>query len=302
MKHHLRRERPDLVILIDFPDFNFRLGRAAKALGLKVLYYVCPQVWAWRRGRARAMARFVDRLAVTFPFEPEFLQEIAPELRVTFVGHPLLDDPALLEPEEEELLVPPEAEVVGLLPGSRHSEVRRILPVLLRAAGIMHRRRPGLHFVVPMAPGLRSEDLAPYLSLAPPGLSVVPGRATAVMARAQVLLVASGTATLQAALVGTPMVVVYKTGRLNYLLARALIRVEHIAMPNLIAGRRLVPELIQGSATPAAVAEAGLALLEDGPARQEMLEGLALVRERMGGPGASGRVAEIAVELMEEWR
>ncbi len=302
VKRHLRRERPDLVILIDFPDFNFRLGRAAKHLGLKVLYYVCPQVWAWRRGRARAMARFVDRLAVTFPFEPEFLQEIAPELRVTFVGHPLLDDPALLEPEEEELLVPPEAEVVGLLPGSRHSELRRILPVLLRAAAEMHRRRPGLRFVVPMAPGLRGEDLAPYLSLAPPGLSVVPGRATAVMARARVLLVASGTATLQAALVGTPMVVVYKTGTLNYLLARALIRVEHIAMPNLIAGRRLVPELIQGRATPASVAEAGLELLDDGPARREMLEGLAEVRRRMGGVGASGRVAEMALELMEEGR
>ncbi len=300
MKRHLKEERPDLVILIDFPDFNFRLMKAAKRLGVKVLYYICPQVWAWRRGRARLMARQVDRLAVTFPFEPGFLADIAPELKVTFVGHPLLDRDQAGEGAAVDLPVPAAAELVGLLPGSRMSEITRLLPLLLEAARIMSQRRPGLHFVLPVAPGLNTRALAPYLRRSPAGLTVLPGRVDQVMAQARVLLVASGTATLQAALAGTPMVVVYKTGGLNYLLARLLIKVEHIAMPNLVAGRRLVPELIQGEATPSAVAEEGLALLEEGPRRQEMIQGLEEVRRAMGGPGASRRVAELARELMEE--
>lgn len=299
IKRHLKEERPDLLILIDFPDFNFRVMKAAKKLGVKVLYYICPQVWAWRQGRARHMARYVDHLAVTFPFEPEFLNRIAPELKISFVGHPLLDEePQNLEAQSP-LPVPSNAELVGLLPGSRMSEITRLLPLLLEAAGIMRERRSDLHFVLPVAPGLNTKDLSLFLKKAPAGLTVLPGRAEQVMAQAKLLLAASGTATLQAALAGAPTVVVYKTGGLNYALARMLIRVDHIAMPNLVAGKRLLPELIQGEATPEAVAAEGLALLEDGPRRQEMLEGLKEVKAAMGGPGATRRVAELAVQIME---
>lgn len=299
IKRHLKKERPDLLILIDFPDFNFRVMKAAKKLGVKVLYYICPQVWAWRQGRAKHMARYVDHLAVTFPFEPDFLSRIAPELRVSFVGHPLLDvAPESAQPAAP-LPVPSQATLVGLLPGSRMSEITRLLPLLLEAAGIMRQRRSDLHFVLPVAPGLSTKDLSPYLDKAPAGLTVLPGRAEQVMAQAKLLLVASGTATLQAALAGAPMVVVYKTGGLNYALARMLIKVEHIAMPNLVAGRRLLPELIQGDATPLAVAEEGLALLEDGSRRAEMLEGLQEVKAAMGGPGATRRVAELAVQILD---
>ena len=299
IKRHLKEERPDLLILIDFPDFNFRVMKAAKKLGIKVLYYICPQVWAWRQGRARHMARYVDHLAVTFPFEPEFLNRIAPELKISFVGHPLLDEePQNLEAQSP-LPVPSNAELVGLLPGSRMSEITRLLPLLLEAAGIMRERRSDLHFVLPVAPGLNTKDLSLFLKTAPAGLTVLPGRAEQVMAQAKLLLAASGTATLQAALAGAPTVVVYKTGGLNYALARMLIRVDHIAMPNLVAGKRLLPELIQGEATPEAVAAEGLALLEDGPRRQEMLEGLKEVKAAMGGPGATRRVAELAVQIME---
>lgn len=298
MKRHLKKTRPDLLILIDFPDFNFRLGKAARKLGIPVLYYISPQVWAWRPKRAQKMAGFVDHLACTFPFEPAFFRSAAPMLPVTFVGHPLLDDPE--KPPEQTLPLPEGAEVVGLLPGSRMSEISRLLPLLLQAAHLMRAQRPELHFVLPLAPGLNSEVVEPYLKDAPAGTAVLSGLAAQAMARSRVLLVASGTATLQAALAGTPMVVVYKTGKFNYLVARSLIQVDHIAMPNLIAQRRLVPELVQEMATPENVAAEGLRLLEDQERRQWMIQGLGEVRQRLGGPGASRKVAELALSIMEK--
>jgi lipid-A-disaccharide synthase len=297
LKRHLRQTRPDLLVLIDFPDFNFRLGKAAKRLGIKVLYYISPQVWAWRQGRARTMEGFVDRLAVVFPFEKEFMSQVAPGLDTTFVGHPSLDRPDDAA-ESSTLPVPAEAELVGLLPGSRMSEISRLLPLMLKAAEIMNSRRSGLHFILPLAPGVKRAEIDPYLKGHPRGLSVVQGLTSAVMAQARVLLVASGTATLQAALAGTPMVVVYKVGWLNYCLARLMIKVDHIAMPNLIAGREVVPELIQSKADPQTLAEWGLNLLADGHLRQDMVNALGQVRQSLGGAGANQRVAEMALELM----
>ncbi|MCB2185069.1 MAG: lipid-A-disaccharide synthase [Deltaproteobacteria bacterium] len=298
LKEHMAVRRPGLVILVDFPDFNFRVGRAAHKLGLKVLYYISPQVWAWRPGRARAMARFVDHLACVFPFEKDFFAGRAPGLPVSFVGHPLLDDPELAADQ------PPLAELpgenwVGLLPGSRMSEVHRLLPVMRQAAEIMHQARPDLSFVLPVAPGLSEAQLAPFLGGLPPWLTLVPGRSWEVMRRARVLLLASGTASLQAAVAGTPMVVVYKTGNFNYQLARRLVKVDHIAMPNLIFGGPLVPELIQDAATPEALAHQGLELWENPARRENMLQGMREVRQRLGGPGASRRTAELARELLE---
>ena len=202
LKRHMKRTRPQVVILVDFPDFNFRVGKAARKLGLKVLYYISPQVWAWRPKRALQMAAFVDQLACVFPFEPRFFRLRVPKLAVSFVGHPLMDDPP--QDWSEPLPVPHEAELVGLLPGSRMSEIIRLLPLLLGAARRMQERRPGLHFVLPLAPGLKREEVEPYLKGTPRGLTIIPGRARQVMAQSRLLLVASGTATLQAALAGTP--------------------------------------------------------------------------------------------------
>ena len=295
VKKRLRQERPPVVVLIDFPDFNFMVGKFAHKLGCRVLYYVCPQVWAWRVGRARAMGRFVDRLAAILPFEPEFLAPLAPDLAVEYVGHPLLETgPA---PAASPLPVPENRVLVGLLPGSRDSEINHLLPTLLRAASLMRQQREDLHFLLPVAPGLDRAKLEPHLAQAPRGLTILSGASRRVMAASRLLLVASGTATLEAALAGTPMVVVYKTGGFNYFMARRLVKVENIAMPNLIAGRQVVPELIQDKATPQELARQGLELLEEGPARQEMLEGLAEVRRRLGGPGANQRVAAMVLEL-----
>ncbi len=300
MSQHLKTERPDLVILVDFPDFNFRLAKRAKALGLKVLYYISPQVWAWRQKRAQRMGRLVDHLAVVFPFEKEFFQAQAPELPVTFVGHPVMDeDEANRQKAGQVLPVPLGAELVGLLPGSRRSEIGRLLPLMIEAARHMRSKNPRLHFLLPLAPGLTLEDLEPHISQgAMPGITVLPGRAAAIMAQSRVLIVASGTATLQAALAGTPMVVVYKTGALNAFVARRLIKVTHIAMPNLIAGREVIPELLQEQATPQAVGEKALELMAEGPKRRAMMADLGEVRNKLGGPGASRRVAGLARQLI----
>ena len=300
LKGHLGKIRPDLVILIDFPDFNFRVAAQAKKLGLKVLYYISPQVWAWREGRAARLASLVDHLAVIFPFEKDFFASCAPDLPVTFVGHPALDQ------REEEADGPQggqkwpwpcERPVVGLLPGSRMSEIRRHMPLLAETAELMLKKRPELAFALPVAPGLNPEAPASYLKAGAP-VALLPQAARLVMQKARLILACSGTATLEAALRGAPTVVFYKTGRLNYFLGKRLIKVRHIAMPNLIYGGHLLPELIQDAATPAALSGLALDLL-DNPARLEaMRAGLTQVRQKLGGPGASRRVAELALSLI----
>jgi lipid-A-disaccharide synthase len=201
LKRHLRQTRPDLVILIDFPDFNLRLAAYAKKLGLKVLYYISPQVWAWRAGRAARMAAWVDHLAVVFPFEKDFYAQKAPSLPVTFVGHPLFDE--WMQDDVSAWPWPKEQVVVGLLPGSRMSEITRHMPLLLETARLMRAALPGLAFALPLAPGLQPSSLESYWQHTP-SLTLMPGAARLVMQRAQLLLTASGTATLQGAVAGVP--------------------------------------------------------------------------------------------------
>jgi len=289
-----RARRPDAVLLVDYPGFNLRFAAEMRKLGLKVLYYICPQVWAWHRARIPRMARLVDRLLAIFPFEPQVFAGTG--LKVDFVGHPLVDAAQAARAAPAPALPWPGAVRVALLPGSRRQEVDRILPVLWAAATRLERTVPGAGFLI-AAP---SADVAALvrrrlaaLSGGPARCELVTGVTRAVLQQARAALVASGTATLETALLGCPMLVVYKAAPLMYLLGRLLIRVPHIGMVNLIAGRTVCPEFIQRAATPAALADALAPLLGDTPACAAQLAGLQEVAARLGPPGAAARAADI---------
>ena len=299
LRRHLRERRPRVLVLIDFPEFNMRLARVARRLGVPVVYFIAPQVWAWRRGRVRAMARDVSRVLAIFPFEIGFYQEAG--VPVEFVGHPLLDVlPPFDRAAARDGLAAPDETLVGLLPGSRDAEVRRHLSVLLGAGSAILARRPGTRFVVPVA---RTIPAGPIRAAADasglPG-TVLPGDSHRVMAAADLLLVASGTATLESACYGTPMVVLYRLSWLSHALARLLVRgVSHIALPNIVAGREIVPELIQRDATPAGLAAAALRLLEDDGARAAQRLALREVRARLGDAGAGLRAARAVLRVKD---
>jgi lipid-A-disaccharide synthase len=291
LRGQLREQRPGVLVLIDFPEFNMRLARTARRLGVPVVYFIAPQVWAWRRSRVRAMARDVSRVLAIFPFEVGFYQEAG--VPVEFVGHPLLDIMPAIDRDAARAGLAGEGEtLVGLLPGSRDAEVRRHLPVLLGAAARIVDRRPRTRLALPVAPTIAAAAVEAAVRAAGLPVKVLPGEAYRVMAAADLLLVASGTATLEAACYGTPMVVLYRLSSVSYALARALVRgVSHISLPNIVAGRAVVPELIQGRATSDGVAVAALLLLGDEVARAAQRAALLEVRARLGEAGAGLRAA-----------
>jgi lipid-A-disaccharide synthase len=289
--------RPDVALLVDYPDFNLRLARELRRRGVPVFYYVSPQVWAWKRGRIRTIRETVTRMLVIFPFEEALYR--GESVPVTYVGHPLVD---LVHPADDraaflrELDVDPQRPVLALLPGSRRPEVANNLPVLAETARRLHRERPDLQFLLAVAPLLDPRGLASPFGDLP--VRPVHDRSHAVVGAADVALVASGTATVETALLGTPMVVVYRVSPVSYALGRPFVRVPHYAMVNIIAGREVVPELIQGDFTPDRVAAEALALLTDTRRRKAMIEDLAEVRRRLGGGGASDRAAgQVAAAL-----
>jgi lipid-A-disaccharide synthase len=286
--------KPDAVVLVDYPGFNLRFAEKAHKMGIKVVYYICPQVWAWRRSRIRKMARIVNRLIVIFPFEPEVFKGTG--LKVDFVGHPLVEvaEKALAEPLKD---LPWNGEPkIALLPGSRRQEVERILPSMVSAAGLLERKNSGAAFLIAspsdeIAGNVR-EVLSSHLDK-PTRCEIVVGDTRQVLRQVRAAMVASGTATIEAALMGCPMVVVYKMSPLTYFLGRLLVKVPDIGMVNVVAGRRLCPELIQGAATPEALASAMDPLVGDTSERATMKAGLEEVRRLLGKGGAAEKAAEI---------
>jgi lipid-A-disaccharide synthase len=284
------RDPPRAAVLVDYPDFNLRLARELHRRGIPVVYFVSPQIWAWRKGRIRGIRETVAKMLVIFPFEEALYRDAG--VPVTFVGHPLVDLVGPVEGRADFLRglgVSPGQDVVAVLPGSRPQEIAHNLPGLAGAVALLHARRPDLQFLLPVAPSIDPAQLAPALRGLP--VRLVADGARPVLAACRAAIVASGTATVEAALLGAPMVVVYRLSALTHFLGRRLIQVPHVAMVNLIAGHRAVPELIQGEFTPERVAGEVMALLPDGPRRTAMLEDLAGVRRRLGSGGASLRAA-----------
>jgi lipid-A-disaccharide synthase len=300
VRRFLSERNIDLLIPIDFPGFNMQLAGAARRSGTRVLYYIAPQVWAWREGRARRLAANTDRVCVILPFEQEMLTSYG--VRAHFVGHPLLDtsvardhptDGPDTEPSRTNIAgAGEEPATLGLFPGSRRQEVKRILPILLAAADRISRAHPGLQILI-----AREPDLVPQVYEAAPYPLVTAEQA---IASSRAALCKSGTITLQLAIAGVPMVVGYRMHPITYQIAKRLVRVPHIALANLVAEERLVPELIQGDLTPRALARRVLPLLDEESAeRRRVVRGLADVRSRLGQPGCAGRVARHALELLD---
>ena len=295
-----KANRPDVFVAIDFPDFNFVLARAMRKLGVPVVYYISPQLWAWRRGRMKTMRRIASRVLVIFPFEEAIYREAG--IPVQWVGHPLFDVAKPPVPRAEFLTgigLDPGRPVVALLPGSRRNELHAILPDLLRAAAIVRERLPRVQFIVARAPHLSDALFAPLQGLAG-GAVILKGRADDVLAAADVALLASGTVTVQAALHECPMVVVYRLSALTYRLGKPFVHVDTYAMVNLVAGRRVVPELIQEAFTPARVADEALRVLTSPAHAASVRRDLSEVRSRLGAPGASRRAAQAVLEVARQ--
>jgi lipid-A-disaccharide synthase len=290
----VRRFDPHVVIPVDYPGFNLRLARRARGQGARVAYYIAPQVWAWKRERRPGIARAVDRLLVVFPFEEPLFREAG--ISTTFVGHPLLDvrtEPEARAAVRARLGIDGDAPLLALLPGSRRQEVSHILPRLV--AGVRPLQEEGVRVVVSRAPGLAADVFVPAANA---GLPVAVLPAADVVRAADAALVASGTATLETGLTGTPLAVVYRTGRLNWHLARALVGIRTVGLVNIAAGGDRVPELLQDALTPSAIGATARRLLFDPAERAEQTAYLGTLKARLGGGGAAERAADAIVEML----
>jgi lipid-A-disaccharide synthase len=302
-----RDTRPDALVVVDYPDFNFRLMAAIARMGVPVVYYVTPQVWAWRAGRMKTLKKHVALALPIFPFEEPLYQSAG--IPVRFLGHPLVD--AVTAPPADRaaavafqaerrvaLGLDPGRPTLALLPGSRHNEISRLVPVLAATLPLVAARVPGLQAVVACAPGHEDHEFA-ALAAATPSARLVRGRVADVLAAADVVVTASGTATAEAALHERPMVVVYKLSPLTYRLGKPLVTIDTYAMANLVAGERIVPELIQDACTPEAVAAETIALLTDRDRWERTRLRLAETRARLGPPGSTARVADAVLALID---
>jgi lipid-A-disaccharide synthase len=289
--------RPDVLVLIDYPDFNFRLMAAVKRLGVPVVYYVSPQLWAWRPGRIQTMKALVDRVLPIFPFEEALYKSEGVDVRL--VGHPLVELVQVKDSREEltrRLDLDPSRPIVALLPGSRPNELHRIVPVLAAAVPRIASAVVGTQFLVARAPNLPDSYFMPFQGSGAT-VRIVEGATDDVLAASDAVITASGTATIQTALHNRPMVVVYRLSPVTYKLGKPLVRVSMFSMVNLVAGERVVQELIQEECTPERVAAEAVDLLTNHERVGDMKEQLARVREKLGGQGASGRAADAILEV-----
>jgi lipid-A-disaccharide synthase len=301
MKKLVREERPDLLVCVDYKEFNFRLAREAKRYGVKVLFYVSPQVWAWRSGRVKKYGEAVDHMAVIFPFEVPFYE--AHGIPVTYVGHPLAGKvvPSVGKEEaQREFGLEPDRPIIGLLPGSRLNEIKRLLPVVLESASGLAKRFTGAQFLLSQARSIDDDLLTEALAKSEVPIKVVKGRNVDVLQCCDAVITVSGTATLEVALSGVPMIIIYKVNPLTYWLGRRMIKIPFIGLPNILAGRSIVRELIQDDASAEIITIETARLLEDEAYASAMRADLAEVAMSLGDGGGSARLAEVAVGMLSQ--
>lgn len=294
----MRREQPDVLVVIDYPGFNTRLAKVAKSLGIPVVSYISPSAWAWGRGRAKEVAALVARVAAIFPFEAEVYRQAG--ANVTFVGHPLLDivKPTMSkEAAYRHFGADPLRPVVLLMPGSRRQEIDTLLPVMLAAAEKIAEKAPFCQFFLPVASTISQEIMQNIINGCPVPIKLTSGQVYDLMLIGDVAVAASGTVTLEASLLGLPTVIIYKMASLTYWLGRLLVKIPHIGLPNIVAGRAIVPELIQDGASAENIAAETVSILRDTGRRARILADLAEVKERLGESGAVGRVAGVILEV-----
>ncbi len=291
--------RPHLAILIDYPGFNLRFAKRIKKLGIPVVYYISPQVWAWGGNRVKKMKNLIDRMVVIFPFEKDIYKRF--NIDCEFVGHPLLEvtRPILsFEDFQRKFDIRKNEVVVGLLPGSRWQEVEKILPIMLESCELLKTRIKNLKVLLGLAPTIKKEDIENLLKATGSQVGLVENLTYDLMKHADLLLIASGSATLECAILGTPFLVLYKTSLWTYLVAKSLISIPNIALANVVAGKRIIPEFIQRQAAPNQIAEEMYEILTDRERYKTIQNELKKVKEKLGDEGASKRAAEIVTQML----
>jgi lipid-A-disaccharide synthase len=299
MRQAIVDEKPDLLVCVDYKEFNLKLARFAKQQGVKVLFYVSPQVWAWRPGRVKTYGAAIDMMAVIFPFETAYYE--AEKVPVRYVGHPSVDKvkPGFTkEAALQQFGLDANQPIVGLLPGSRHNEIKRMLPVMLEAAAKLHGQFAGIQFVLPQAASISDAILQPYLQSTAIKVHCIKGQTYDAVQCCQAVMTTSGTATLEVALLGVPMVIAYKLASLTYWLGRLLVHSRFIGLPNIIAGKLIVKELIQHQATANTLADEMTRLLTDTIYREQMVDNLLHVKTKLGQGGGSKNMAMLALEML----
>ena len=301
LREIMRQRKPDLLIIVDYPDFNLKLAETAKALGIPVLFYISPQIWAWRKKRIKRIGKLVDHMAVLFPFEVDVYEQA--DIPVRYVGHPLVDDAhsPFDKTQARNHLELNDSVLVSLQPGSRNGELSRNLPLMLQSAALLKDKHPSVEFVIPVAPTLNRSQVEYFVKQTDVNVTLIDGQSYNVMRAADAVLTASGTATLETAMLGTPMAVMYVVNAINYALMKRLIQIDDIGLVNIVAGSRICEEFVQSDATPQAMADELERLLFNAEYRREMQHELREVREKMGTGGASDKVAKLIRDMLFDY-
>lgn len=300
MQHLLRTDPPDLLVLTDYPDFNLRLAKTAKECGVKVLFYISPQVWAWRQKRVFKIRKLVDMMAVVFPFEETFYKKY--DVPVRFVGHPLVDEIHVSADQKtlrNEFLLDDDKPVVGLFPGSRHSEIKRLLPIIVESALLIVKNKPDTQFVIPVASTLKEEDILPYFDGTELDMRIISQRSHDVMEVCDAVITVSGTVTLELALLKKPMVVINKISKLSYFFVGRMLKIKHVALCNIVAGKRVVPELIQNNATTMKISNTLLELLDSEEKRSEIMLEFSSIEEKLTNKETKTELSGLLIDMLE---